>query len=156
LADAQVTGPLKGVDVGPVQGFVRVDVAQPGQGPLIQQQGLDLPAESPYPGNELLWGNLHWLRAKSGDLWMFLQLGRFGKLYGAELALISVAELVVVVGQMEDEMGVFDLRHVGWQVEQLSAHAQVHQKAASTGEVQDDQLAPASDTRKALPPQTFR
>jgi hypothetical protein len=152
---AQIAGPSQGMDLCPIESLIRVDVAQPGNGCLIQKQRFDLPTAGTNVPDELPWGDLQGLWSQLGDLRMILQPGCLHQLQPPELALIPVAKLVAIVSKVQDKMRVFFKRRVDGQIEELSGHAQVHQEAQPSREIHEDQLAPAANILKGTPGQVL-
>lgn len=106
LYSAQVAGSLQGMDPGAEQGLIGVDVAHAGQGRLIQEQWLDLSAAGSNLLAELLRRNLQRFWTELGDLRVCFQPSSFNYLHPTEPSLVSIAKLMMVVGQLKDQVGV--------------------------------------------------
>lgn len=150
LCVLQGVGPAQGMNPGPPQGFVGVDIADPGDKRLVEQEGLEAAG---FLGQQA-----------SQDLQreaLFQRLGAemtgdgvevVNQVHPAEFTRVVEAQLIAVV-QAEGEMDVFFARKVSVEDVQTAAHFQMDEQVTCRGrgmQAEDQILAAAPDRVDAM------
>ena len=137
----------EGVQAGAVQAFIHIDVAQPSQKGLIEQQGFQLPAVCLQTPVQVSWGEsfVKRLRAKTAN-----HAGLILHQPGApELAWIVESQAAAVI-QRYDQPVVEGILAIIWLDSQITAHAQVNEQIIRS-KVQDQKLPAPPGTADGLP-----
>jgi hypothetical protein len=153
------------MDSGPVQGFIGIDVSDSGQKMLVQEEGFDFPMPGSHPGREF----------RQGDFQRFGAQPREGTPFPCFPSLpedppkpagIDEPELVPMLQEREDQVGVFFAGDFPGQDPQSSAHSQVNEHGSPAAQTEDDIFSPPLHSQDFLflqqigqrllaPPQAF-
>jgi hypothetical protein len=129
------------MDSGPVQGLVGIDVPHSRQKMLVQEERFDFPTPRPGPGYEFGRGNFQRLGAQTGKEtpWaLFFSPPR----NPPKPAGVDEAELVLLIQEGEDQVGVFFPGGTPGQKAESAAHPQMNEHGAPAAQTKDDILSP--------------
>jgi hypothetical protein len=142
--DVQGVGATQRVDARGMESFVAVDVPQPGDNPLIQQQGFDLPAPVEHPG-EFREGGIERLDAHLPDRLGFVGRPFDKRPHPSETPWIAKAKFQASVIQANAQVGVRGHGLPGRMERQPSGHAQAKDQPALRGQIDHHPLGPPAD-----------
>jgi hypothetical protein len=153
------------MDSGPVQGLVGIDVSDSGQKMLVQEEGFDCPMPGSHPGHEFGRGDFQRLGAQPREGNPFSFVSSLPEDPPKPTG-IDEPELVHMVQEGEDQMGVLFAGGAQGQNLQFPAHSQVNKQGTPTAQTEDDILSPPLDSQDFLllqqigqlplaPPQAF-
>ncbi len=153
-------GPAQRVEPGAPERLVRVDVADPGDEGLVEQERLESPAAAakPPPEGPQREGGVERLGSVPGEqraAVLRVQDRAASRVprpepYPAELADVAEAELAAVV-QREAQVDVPVGRGAGRHHEELAGHLEVDRQRGTARQVHDDQLRAPADRVDAAP-----
>jgi hypothetical protein len=129
------------MDSGPVQGLVGINVSHSGQKLLVQEKGFDFPTPGPRPGHEFGRGDFQGLGAQPGEGNPFFFFFSFPE-DPPKPAGVDEPELVPMVQEGKDQVGVFFTGNAPRQDAQSPAHPQVNEYGPPAAQTEDDILSP--------------
>jgi len=137
------------MDSGPVQGLVGIDVSHSGQKLLVQEKRFDFPTSGLHPGHEFERVDFQGLGPQPGEgnpFSVFFSLPEDPP----KPAGIDEPELVPMVQEGKDQVGVFFAGNAPGQDPQSPAHPQVNEHGTPPAQTKDDILSPTPHSQDLL------
>jgi hypothetical protein len=137
------------MDSAAVQGLVGIDVSHTGQKLLVQEKRFDFPTPGPHPGHEFGRGNFQGLGAQPGEGNPFSFFSSLPE-DPPKPAGIDEPELVPMVQEGKDQVGMFFAGNAPGKDPQSAAHPQVNEHGTPPAQTEDYILSPTLHSQDLL------